>query len=58
MKYQTPTVQDFGSIAAHTFTTQKNTIGPGHVDEKVECSGGSGDANYPTPCEGKGGPYD
>lgn len=54
LQYQTPVIQDFGSIAAHTFVGQKNTVGPGHVDEKAECSGGSGDANYPTPCTGKG----
>jgi len=56
LQYQTPVIQDFGSIAAHTFVGQKNTIGPGHVDEKAECSGGSGDANYPTPCTGKSDP--
>jgi hypothetical protein len=53
MQYETPAVQDFGSIAAHTFIGQKNTIGPGHVDEKGECSGGSGGAEYPDPCVGK-----
>ena len=58
MQYQTPMVQDFGSIAAHTFSDQKRTVGPGHLDAFTECSGGSGDANYPTPCDGKGGPYD
>jgi hypothetical protein len=51
-------VQDFGSIAAHTFTTQKHTVGPGHVDEKTECSSGSGSGSYATPCDGKGGPFD
>jgi hypothetical protein len=55
MQYQTPVVQDFGSIAAHTFTAigvanpPKGT-GPGHLDWADECSGGSGDANYPVPC--------
>lgn len=56
MQYQIPVVQDFGSIAAHTFVGQKNTIGPGHVDEKVECSSGSGDGDYATACVGKEDP--
>jgi hypothetical protein len=54
MQYQTPVVQDFGSIAAHTFTAiQANppkSLGPGHLDFADECSGGSGDENYPVPC--------
>jgi len=56
MQYQAPQVQDFGSIATHTFIGQKNTVGPGHIDEKAECSGGSGSAEYPTPCVGKADP--
>lgn len=55
MQYQAPQVQDFGSIATHTFIGQKNTVGPGHIDEKAECSGGSGGAEYPKSCTGKGG---
>ncbi len=58
LQYETPVIRDFGSIAAHTFVTQKHTVGPGHVDEKAECSGGSGSTSYPTPCTGKGGPFD
>ncbi len=55
MQYQTPVVQDFGSIAAHTFTriqvgNPPKGLGPGHLDFADECSGGSGDANYPVPC--------
>jgi hypothetical protein len=57
LQYQTPVVQDFGSIAAHTFVGQKNTIGPGHVDEKAECSGGTGEGSYATPCTGKAPPH-
>jgi hypothetical protein len=56
MRYHAPVVQDFGSIAAHTFVSQKNTIGPGHVDEKAECSSGSGSGSYATPCFGKEDP--
>jgi hypothetical protein len=53
MQYQIPAVRDFGSIAAHTFIGQKNTIGPGHIDAHAECSGGSGSGSYATPCFGK-----
>jgi hypothetical protein len=56
MQYQTPVVQDFGSIAAHTFTRIQigdpvKGPGPGHLDFNDECSGGSDfDPNYPVPC--------
>lgn len=56
MQYQTPVISDFGSIAAHTFIGQKNTIGPGHVDKHGECSDladGSSNTSYPRPCTGK-----
>jgi hypothetical protein len=58
MQYQTPVVQDFGSIAAHTFGATI-TLGdpqkgppPGHLDFNNECSGGSFDPEgpYNTPC--------
>lgn len=48
MRYASPVITDFGSIAAHTFSvgtdnTKNHDAVPGHIDIHGECSGGSGE---------------